>query len=93
VKKYISEKEGYTLDKIWFDKQASDREVKWYTTTGRGSENGVDPNNIIVLLSNIRTGNPGSEYVSESNSKYDNWMWILIRKDANAEWEIDDQGY
>jgi hypothetical protein len=93
VKKYASGKEWFTLDKIWFDEKFSDREVRAYVTTGRGYENGIDRNDVIVLLSNLRTGDLGPEYTMESNYSYDDWMWILVRKDASLEWEIDDQGY
>jgi hypothetical protein len=93
VKKYIPEETIYTLDKIWFDEKVSDKEVKGYITTGRGSENGIDQNNVIVLLSNISVGEHGSASASEPNEKRDNWMWILIRKDANAPWKVDGQGY
>ena len=61
--------------------------------SGRGSVNGVKPDNVIVLLSNFEVGDSGDNSVLNPNSTYENYQWVLIRDNKTSDWEIDDQGY
>ena len=44
------------LTELWYDEEKSNKEVNSYMTSGRGSTNGVDSKNVIVLHSNFNTG-------------------------------------
>ena len=84
--------EDCDLQRLWYDEERSDKQVQSYMTNGKGSENGVEEGNVIVLFSDFRVGwsagggwNPGSNYTD--------WMWILIRDGEEGEWRADDWGY
>ena len=82
---------GCELTELWYDEDKSNREIESYMKTGKGAYNGAQPEQVIVLLSNFNTGD--QTVTLNPNSRYTNWMWILIREDENAPWQLDDSGY
>ena len=82
---------GCELTKLWYDEEISNALIESYMTGGTVLFNGINKNNVIVLLPNSmrflrRDGslNP--------NSTYNNWIWILIRDSGKDEWRVDDWG-
>lgn len=76
---------GCTLTRIYY---AGDEENPKY-------QDWADRNNadeVIVLLSSFDVDSSGGDGSLESNSTYDNWMWILVRNDG-GEWRHVDHGY
>ncbi len=82
-----------TLTKIWYKEEESDKFSKLYLDYGRGSVNGAESENVIVLLSNFDVDDSGEDSSLNPNSTYENFQWILIRSDDSSDWEIDDRGY
>lgn len=82
-----------TLTKLTYDEEKSEQLIKGYMQNGKGSVNGVDPKNVIILLSEFHVDGSGKNPVLNPNSTYTDYMWILIRKSADSDWIIDDQGY
>ena len=81
------------LTKVWYNEEESDKLTKLYLESGRGSVNGVKPDNVIALLSNFEVGDSGDNSVLNPNSTYENYQWVLIRDNKTSDWKIDDQGY
>ncbi|MBO5421919.1 MAG: hypothetical protein J6A67_08280 [Clostridia bacterium] len=76
---------GCTLTEIYY---AGDEENSKY-------KDWADRNNadeVIVLLSSFDVDSSGGDGSLNSNSTYDNWMWILVRSDG-GEWKHVDHGY
>jgi hypothetical protein len=69
---------------------------KGYMDSGRGSVNGVSPENVIGFFSDygvhILDSNPAASGAWEEGEQ-SNWMFILVRENKEAPWLIDDQGY
>lgn len=82
-----------TLVKLTYDEEKSEQLIKGYMQNGKGSINGVDPKNVIILLSEFHVDGSGKNPVLNPNSTYTDYMWILIRKSTDSDWMIDDQGY
>lgn len=82
-----------TLTKVWYDEEKSNSSTKDYLEYGRGLENGVIPENVIVLLSNFDVDGSGNNPVLEPNSTYTDYNWILIRDSKTSDWKVDDWGY
>lgn len=59
-----------------------------YLTSGRGSENGTALENVIVFR-----GDYTVTYPDGTVDVYDNWLFILVRENADSPWKIDDWGY
>ncbi|ETA79728.1 DUF4829 domain-containing protein [Youngiibacter fragilis] len=81
------------LTKLTYDEEKSEWLIKGYMQNGRGSVNGVDPKNVIILLSEFHVDGSGKNPVLNPNSTYTDYQWILIRQSENSSWIIDDQGY
>lgn len=81
------------LTKLIYDEETSERLIKGYMENGKGSVNGVDPKNVIILLSEFHVDGSGKNPVLNPNSTYTDYQWILIRQSENSDWIIDDQGY
>ena len=81
-----------TLTKVWYDKEKADTMSKGYLENGRGSENKVKAENVLVLLSNFDVGDSDSGSLNP-NTTYTDFNWILIRYDKASNWRIDDMGY
>ncbi len=82
-----------TLTKIWYDEEKSDFLVTVYLKNGRGSVNGVKPENVIILLSDFDVDGSGDNPVLNPDSTYTDFQWILIRNSKTSDWIIDDCGY
>jgi hypothetical protein len=82
-----------TLTKLTYDEEKSDRLIKGYMENGKGSVNGVDSKNVIILISEFVVDGSGKNPVLNPNSTYTDYQWILIRQGENSDWIIDDQGY
>jgi len=83
---------GCTLLKLWYDESESNNHVQSYMNYGRGSQNGVEQTNVIVLFSNFYAGSTACPSLNR-NSTITNWSWILTRESAACEWTVDDWGY
>jgi len=82
-----------SLTKVWYEEKESNKLSKLYLESGRGSVNGTEPGNVIVLLSNFDVDDSGDNPVLNPSSTYENYQWILIRDDQTSDWKIDDWGY
>lgn len=78
------------LTDLWYDKVKSDRIIDSYMKYGNGSVNGVKRENVVVIMSDLKTGE--NTWSLEPNTIYTDWNWILIRDDENSEWVVDDYG-
>lgn len=85
--------EACTLTKIYYDEKKSTTAAKNYLQFGKGSENKVKAENVIVLFSDFDVDGSGKNPVLEPNSTYTDYNWILIRDDKSKNWKIDDCGY
>lgn len=85
--------EACTLTKIYYDENKSNAGVEDYLQFGKGSENKVEPENIIVLLSDFDVDNSGDNPVLNAGETYTNYNFILIRDDESSNWKIDDWGF
>lgn len=91
VEERFKDFDGCELLKIWYDEEQSDEAVEAYMTNGRGSVNGVEENDVIVLYSNFFVDSSGSDGSLNPDMTYKDWQWILIRDDNS--WKVDDFGY
>lgn len=85
--------DGATLTKVWYEEEKSDYLVDAYMENGLGLTNGVEEENVIVILSNFDVDDSGNNPVLTPNTTYSDYQWILIRDSEKAEWKIDDFGY
>ena len=93
IKKFAADFNGCELLQLWYDEGHSDIFVASYMNYGRGNSNGVESENVIVLLSNFSVDASGGDGSLNPNDTYFNWNWILIRDNANSNWRVDDWGY
>lgn len=84
---------GCSLTDLYYDESKSNSEIKSYMAHGHGSKNGVEENNVIILLSNFTVDSSGGDGSLNPDSTYTNWMWILIRDSQAGGWKVDDWGY
>ena len=84
---------GCELRKLWFDESESDIRVQTYLTNGRGPDTGATQENTIVLLSDFYVSPTGGDGSLNRDSSYTDWMWILIRDNADSNWVVDDWGF
>lgn len=82
-----------TLTKIWYDEEKSNFLIDGYLENGNGSVNGVNSENVIILLSNFDVDDSGDNPVLNPNTTYTDYQWILIRDSKTSNWKIDDSGY
>lgn len=88
VKKYFAEEAtSRILNDLWFDKDKCEAFRKSYMTNGKGRENGISEENVIVLLCNFTI-----EDDDAFKGYYPEWKLFLIRDNANDDWQLDDQG-
>lgn len=92
VRNKLSEFDGCTLTKLWYDEVESDSVIEIYLNNGNGSENGATYENTIVLFSDFTTNESAADGF-EPNSSYSGWSWTLIRDDKSGKWRADDWGY
>ena len=84
---------GCDLKKLWYDEEKSNKFTQWYLEGGRGSVNGVQAENVIVLLSDFKVDSSGGDGSLNPNFTYTGWNWILIRDSKEGKWKVDDWGY
>jgi len=79
--------EGCTLKRIYYDEAKSLRHIDGplYDIYG------MDPDDIIVLFSDFRTGGALGSF--EPNANYDGWAWYLIRDGKGEPWREYTHGY
>lgn len=85
--------EACTLTKVYYDENKSNSAVEDYLEFGKGSENRVESENVIVLLSNFDVDDSGDNPVLNPGETYTDYNFILIRDDKNSNWKVDDWGY
>ncbi len=93
VKKKFADFEGCTLTEIYYNEEKSRSFAKGYIENGRGSQNGVTEENVLVLLSSFTVDETGGDGSLNAGGNYTGWNWILIRADENSDWVVDDWGY
>lgn len=93
VEKRVGNFKGVELKELWFTEEESDRVVKDYMKYGHGSSNGIKQENVIVLVSNLKTDAKGGDGSFEPDFLYTDWNWILIRDNHSGKWHVDDWGY
>jgi len=79
------------LKKLWYEDVMCMHHIEMYMTYGKGSVNGVEENNVIILLGEFDVGENAAPYFA--GEAVINWKWILIRKSAADEWIVDDAGW
>ena len=84
---------GCDLLRLWYDESRSVSQLESYLIYGRGADNGVERDNVIILFSDFYVGHTGGESAFNRDFTYTDWMWILIRNRAEDEWIVDDWGY
>jgi len=84
-KEFEAEWSGCTLTEIYYagDEKSKDHQ-DWATRN--------DADEVIVLLSSFDVDSSGGDGSLNTNSTYDNWMWILVRTNDGA-WKHVDHGY
>lgn len=93
VKKKFKDFHGCKLTKLQYNEEQSNNIIKGYFSNGKGSVNGIESDNVIVLLSNFDVDSSGGDGSLNANSTYSNWNWILIRESKTGKWKGDDWGY
>ena len=93
VLKKFKDFEGCNLKRLWYDEENSNIQVDSYMSSGRGSENGVSKENVIILFSDFYVDATGGDGSFNSDFDYTDWMWIIIRDRKTGNWRIDDWGY
>ena len=81
---------GSKLKAVSYDEDKSEDVIKDFMEYGKGKGTDIDPNNIIVLFSEFDV--TGKNPVL-SKGEYKNYSWVLVRKDKDRVWKIEDQGY
>ncbi len=84
---------GCKLKKIWYDEEKANYATSGYLGTGRGSINGVKPENVIILFTEFDVDSRGGDGSFNPNTTYSDWQFILIRDNKTDDWKIDDWGY
>ena len=79
------------VTKIIYDEARSDKVIRSYLKTGKGSMNGVAEENVIVLFTDFVTG--GDTGALNPHDVYTDYNWILIRDGGDGAWKLDDCGY
>jgi len=84
---------GCDLRRLYYDERKYLFEIDGYMTAGRGSVNGVEKENVIILFSDFYVPPFPGGSGSRSGGVRHHWSWILIRDSANGNWIINDHGY
>jgi hypothetical protein len=83
--------EGCTLRRIYYDEAQSLRLAPSYIDGPQYDIYGMDPDDIIVLFSDFRTGDVLGSF--EPNANYNGWAWYLIRDGKGEPWREYTHGY
>lgn len=90
------DKSVVAIRNILYSPSDSRRDAQNYVKYGRGSVNGVKPENVIVFYIDLDVSFPKGTSEQEKGAwlqTYDNWNMILIRDSKDGKWLIDDMGY
>lgn len=85
--------EGATLMKIWYDEEKYNKLVNSYLEHGNGSINGVNEENVIILLSDFYVDKSSKNPVLNRDTTYTEYKWTLVRDNEKSEWKIDSFGF
>jgi len=91
--KFTAEFKGCELLQLWYEVEGLDHYIERYMRSGRGSRNGVNRENVIVLFSNYKADSSHAGGPFSQNTIYKDWSWILIRDGKKDPWRVDDWGY
>lgn len=81
---------GSKLKAVSYDEAKSEDAIKDFMEYGKGKGTDIDPNDVIVLFSDFDIS---GENPVLSKGEYKDYSWILVRKDKDRVWKIEDQGY
>lgn len=81
---------GSKLKSLRYDEDKSEDAIKVFMEYGKGKGTDIDPNDVIVLFSDFDIS---GENPVLSKGEYKDYSWILVRKDKDRVWKIEDQGY
>lgn len=81
---------GSKLKAVSYDEDKSEDAIKDFMEYGKGKGTDIDPNDVIVLFSDFDIS---GENPVLSKGEYKDYSWILVRKDKDRVWKIEDQGY
>ena len=91
LKQFETGYKGCTLKRVYYDEVESVKLAASYIDEPQYDIYGMDPNDIIVLFSDFRTGIRSGSF--EPNSNYDGWTWYLIRDGKGQPWREYSHGY
>lgn len=81
---------GSKLKEVSYDEDKSEDAIKDFMEYGKGKGTDIDPNDVIVLFSDFDIS---GENPVLSKGEYKDYSWILVRKDKDRVWKIENQGY
>lgn len=82
-----------TLTKLWYEEEKAEQMKEGYIHYGKGLNNGIKAENVIVIFSEFKVDESGKNPVLSPGATYSDYSWTLIRSNKNSQWAIDDQGY
>ncbi|MCL1951792.1 MAG: hypothetical protein FWF60_06520 [Oscillospiraceae bacterium] len=87
--------DGCTLKRVYYDEAKSIKLAASYIDQPQYDIYGKDPDDIIVLFSDFRTGATGAVLGGgfEQNQDYDGWTFYLIRDGKGQPWKEYTHGY
>jgi len=92
VKDKFTDFQDCTLVKLWYDEEVSDRRIKSYQTTDDEETEHTPNKNIILFLSDFKTGSR-AEMTMLKNYTYSDWQWFVINNPDTGEWEVAGYGF
>ena len=93
VKTKFRDFEGCTLLTLEYDEEYRNEQVRHYMETGKGANNGVTEENVIIFKSSFYAQDPKGDSGLTDDLEYRGWSWTAIRSSENSRWKVDDWGY
>lgn len=90
VEQYFKLKDA-EITKIYYDEEKANEDVETYMTYGKGSQNDINPDNVLIIYTDFTVNSDANETIDAGDYKAQ--KWILIRADKNSDWKVDDYGY
>lgn len=90
VEQYFKLKDA-EITKIYYDEEKANEDVETYMTYGKGSQNDINPDNVLIIYTDFTVSSDENETIDAGDYKAQ--KWILIREDKNSDWKVDDYGY
>lgn len=90
VEQYFKLKDA-EITKIYYDEEKANEDVETYMTYGKGSQNDINPDNVLIIYTDFTVNSDENETIDAGDYKAQ--KWILIREDKNSDWKVDDYGY